>query len=440
MNEFFEILLTVGAFIGLICATAYSYRSIILVIGLFKTRIFPEAKIKHKYAVLIPARNEEAVLENLLDSISSQDYPSELISVFVVADNCKDKTAEIARLKGAVCYERFDSEHCTKGYALQFLIDNINRDYGVNSFDGFFVFDADNLLANDYISRMNEAFDSGEKIITSYRNTKNFDDSIISAAYALHWMRSSRTDHRGRSILGIPTRIQGTGFLFASEIVENGWKYTSFTEDRAFSADAIVNGYNISYCDSAKFYDEQPRDIKIAMRQRIRWAKGHLQAFLESGGKLFKNIFKKDVRPMRRVASADMFFTVYPYELTTAIMAVISIIAFAGLFFFTSRDIFEAFEVVLRAIMQFMRDYGSHVLLSAYVCVTEFKNIKKMPIYKYILYVLTFPIFDFIGYLSSLIALFAKVTWKPIPHRANVSINDIKSMERKDPKFSILQK
>ena len=160
------------------------------IIGLFFTRKFAPAKKQHKYAVVIAARNEERVIGNLLDSIAKQDYPKELVTVFVVADNCTDKTAEVARNHGAVCYERFDNEHRTKCFALQFLFARIGADYGRESFEGYFVFDADNLLKSDYISRMNDSFDAGEKLITSYRNTKNFDESWVASTYALHWLRS----------------------------------------------------------------------------------------------------------------------------------------------------------------------------------------------------------------------------------------------------------
>lgn len=269
----------------------YCYWSVYSFIGLFMTRRFPKAKKNHKYAIMIAARNEAPVIGNLIDSINRQDYPRDMVTVFVVADNCTDNTAEIARQHGAVCYERQDPDHRTKGFALQFLVENIRKDYGIESFEAFFIFDADNLLKKDYLTRMNEAFDSGEKIVTSYRNTKNFNDNWIAASYGIHWLRTVRNEHRARSVLNLATRIQGTGFMFASEIIKDGWNYTSFTEDRAFAADSVVNGYRISYCDAAEFYDEQPTSLKIAMRQRIRWGKGHLQAFVESGPKLFKHIF-----------------------------------------------------------------------------------------------------------------------------------------------------
>ena len=269
----------------------YKYRIAYKICGVFTTRRFSAAKCYHKYAVLIAARNEESVIANLIDSIKNQDYPKDLIDIFVVADNCTDNTADLARKEGVVSYERFDKEHRTKGYALQFLVERIREEYGIESFDGYFIFDADNLLKSDYISRMNDSFDAGEKIITSYRSTKNFDDNWISASYAIHWLRTIRNEHRARSVFRLATRIQGTGFLFANELIKNGWKYTSLTEDRAFCADAVAMGYRISYNNDAIFYDEQPTDIKIAMRQRIRWAKGHLQAFAETGPKLFSHIF-----------------------------------------------------------------------------------------------------------------------------------------------------
>ena len=187
MGEFFDTLFRAFASIypiskniynilGTILSVIVIHKAFYFVIGMFFTRKFKQAKKKHKYGIVIAARNEKYVIGNLIDSINKQDYPKELLTVFVVADNCTDDTAEIARKKGAICYERHDPDHRTKGYALEYLFNNIDKDYGIDSFEGYFVFDADNLLKKDYISKMNDAFDSGCKIITSYRNTKNFDE------------------------------------------------------------------------------------------------------------------------------------------------------------------------------------------------------------------------------------------------------------------------
>ena len=400
-----------------------AYHSVYLYTGLFFTRKFRPAKKNHKYAILIAARNEEKVIGNLLESIHRQDYPSELVTVFVVADNCTDNTAAIARNCGAVCYERFDDEHRTKGFALQFLLEKIEEDYGGQSFEGYFIFDADNLLKGDYITRMNEAFDEGEKIITSYRNTKNFDENWISASYALHWLRSIRASHRARSVFRLATNIQGTGFLFASEIVKDGWKYTSLTEDRALTADAVVQGYHISYNDAAEFYDEQPINLRVALRQRIRWAKGHILAFVESGPGLLKNIFTaKGFR--NKFMSYDMFMLITPRALFSLARRLIV----GGLYIWVYID--KGFFACLMTVIWWRLGWriSNHLpaaCMAVYVFITERRRIKKMSLIKKAWYSFMWPFFDIIGCISMYIALFTKVTWKPIPHESKITISDV---------------
>ena len=449
-----------------------AYHSVYFIVGIFKTRKFKKAKVKHKYAILIAARNEEKVIGNLLDSIAKQDYPRDLLTTFVVADNCTDTTAAIARKKGAICYERFNDQDKTKGFALEFLFNNIECDYGINSFEGYFIFDADNLLNTNFVSKMNDAFDSGEKIITSYRNTKNFDENWIASTYALHWIRSSRTSHRARSYLGLATNIQGTGFLFANEIVQNGWHYTSLTEDRALTADAVSNGYMISYQDEAIFYDEQPIKLKVALRQRLRWSKGHLLAFLESGPKLFKNIFKNNKNLVKNekdkwskikksfrysFASYDTLMQLTPFSVLNLVkFLLIAVIIYScytytnginnmsidfGNTFLSKLNLFSfkiniepgvkaLFMGVIIAfwyhLIYLIGAYFTAMLMPIYLFIIDRKRIKKMSFSKKVLFVFTWPIFDIIGRYTTYIALFKKVTWKPIPHESQVTIDDIK--------------
>lgn len=402
----------------------FSYRSIYVVTGIFTTKRFPPAKKRHRYAVLVAARNEASVIGNLLDSIKLQDYPSELITVFVVADNCSDDTAAIAGKCGAICYERTDPNRRTKGFALQYLVKCIERDYGIDSYEGYFIFDADNLLKGDYISRMNESFDAGEKIVTSYRNTKNFDDNWISASYALHWLRTIRTEHRARSFFGLAARIQGTGFLIAAEIIRNGWNYTSLTEDRALSADAVVDGYTISYNDAAEFFDEQPTALKTAMRQRIRWSKGHLQAFAESGGKLFAGIFRHLLR-VRSFICYDMLSVIMPRALISLfcrwLLIFLTILSLSA----SDGKTLSAAALMAAAFYDFAVSYVGTVFTAVYLFISERKRIKPIVWYKKLWFCIMFPVFDIIGRLSMLIALFTKVEWKPIPHNASVKIDEI---------------
>ena len=76
----------------------------------------------HKFMAILPAHNEEAVIANLVDSLMNQDYDKNLLDIYVIADNCTDNTAEIAREHGAIVFERFDPAHKTKGYALNWFL------------------------------------------------------------------------------------------------------------------------------------------------------------------------------------------------------------------------------------------------------------------------------------------------------------------------------
>ena len=452
----------------------FSYKIIYTIVGIFATRKFKPAKEQHKYAVLVAARNEENVIGNLIDSIRQQDYPAELVDIFVVADNCDedDLTAEVSRQMGAVCYERHDMEHRTKGFALQYLVECIRRDYGLDTYEGYFVFDADNLLKEDFISRMNDAFDAGEKIVTSYRNTKNFDDNWISASYGIHWLRTVRFEHRARSLFRLATRIQGTGFLFAWEVIKDGWNYTSLTEDRAFCADAVANGYKISYNDKAEFYDEQPVDMKAAWVQRVRWAKGHIMAFTETAPTLIKHVFvtggkanspemtgktelstwKKLINNLRlRFMSFDMISVVYPRAIPTLFkkavifaaqvylicMGAMAVTAENGpptlnslLRLFKLELVFKNPLYAIPMLIAFyllitVFSYLGSILTPIYIFIVERKRIMKIKWYKKIWFCITFPIFEIIGKLSMYVALFRNVEWKPTPHNARISINEL---------------
>ncbi len=467
------VISAIAAVIGVI----YTYRAVFGVVGFFTTRKFPKAKKLHKYAFLIAARNEEKVIANLVESIRKQDYPAELIEVFVVAHNCNDNTAAAARAASAVCYECDAPEKRTKGFALQFLVECIRKDYGIESFDGYFIFDADNLLKRDYVMQMNDCFDAGEKIVTSYRNIKNFNDNWIAASYGIHWLRTVRFENRARSVFRLATRVQGTGYLFAAELIKDGWKYTGLTEDRAFCADAVARGYKISFNNKAEFYDEQPVGLKIALRQRLRWAKGNLHVFYQTGGKLFGHIFYASKDSVDRIGgknggkarrllanfhirfmSFDMLSVVFPYgvfvfakNILICLLRILLVLC-AGYAFVTSGlapawlsaslDMLNAgfsagsaaaaiSMLVAFLLLSVFTNSVSAIATAAYIFIMERKHIMYIPWYRKLWFCLMFPFFDIIGKFVGVIALFKKVEWKVIPHSADI---DIEEMEKKHSK------
>lgn len=403
---------TINAVISALFFICYTYQFLYIPLVLAKKPKALAAPARaHRYAVLIAARNEENVISGLLDSLRAQTYDMSLVTVFVAADNCTDSTAAIARSHGAVVYERFNQLNVGKGYALDFLLQHIGADYPAG-FDGYFVFDADNILAPDYIERMNEMFSNGHEIVTSYRNSKNFGGNWISAGYALWFLRESRYLNGARTRLGSSAAVGGTGFLFSQRILNesHGWRFYLLTEDIEFSVYHILRGEKIAICESAVLYDEQPTDFRQSCRQRLRWAKGYVQVFLRYGGQLLRGAARGSW------SCFDMSMSILPaFVLTSLCLLAIITLTVLGLMqgagvWFALRSLLECMGSILATLL----------VLGGITTVTEWHRIHATTAQK-LVYTLTFPLFMLTYLPISLAALFMKVEWKPIHHSVRLS-------------------
>ena len=245
----------------------------------------------HKFMAIIPAHNEENVIRNLVESLKDQDYPKELYDIYVIADNCTDRTAEIAKEAGAKVLKRFDEAHKTKGYALNwFLKQKIeeNADY-----DAFCVFDADNIVDKNFLKNMNKKLCQGEEIVQGYRDIKNPTDSWITGGYAIFYWMMNRFYHLARYNLGLSPLINGTGFMVKFDVVKpNGWQTVTLTEDIEFSLINISKGRKLGWATDAIVYDEQPVHFDQSWSQRSRWTVGHLQCMKNYTKDLAKGVAK----------------------------------------------------------------------------------------------------------------------------------------------------
>ena len=405
--------------IAILFCVCYAYQFLYLVVPVFKKRRRSvQNVILHRYAVLICARNEEEVIGQLISSIKNQTYPSDLVHIFVCADNCTDRTAEVAENAGATVYERFDTRHVGKGYALNFLLKRISQCYYPEMFDGFFVFDADNILEPDYIAEMNKTFCEGYNIVTGYRNSKNYADNWISAGYSLWFLRESQYLNRPRYLLGTSAGVSGTGFMFSRKILERigGWKYFLLTEDIEFTIDSVIAGEMIGYCENAMLYDEQPTSFRQSVRQRLRWAKGYIQVFCGYGAALAKGIFSR-----KFFSCYDMSMAIMPamvLSLASVIVNLMTLILNLG-----SPAVWMQ---VLRSFGQScLNIYLTFLIIGAVTLISEWKKIHA-PALKKIFYLATFPLFMFTYIPISVAALFVNVEWKPIVHERSKTLSEIK--------------
>ena len=406
--------------LALTISAAYFYQLVYLMYGIISLKkpwIFIAGQ-EHRYAVMISTRNEEEVIGELIASLKAQNYPKDKLDIYVVADNCTDRTADAAREAGAIVYERFDQVHKGKGFALGYLLHELRADVGESGYDGFFVFDADNIVDENFVAEMNKVFDTGDyAALTSYRNSKNFADNWISAGYGLWFMRETRFLNFPRMLLGTNCAISGTGFLISAGVVKEngGWPYHLLTEDIEFSANCALKGQRIGYCETAILYDEQPTTFRQSWDQRLRWSKGFYQVDFKYGLDLVKGCFTNRAN---KFSCYDMLMTVAPGMLLTLVMIAMNLILLVTAFtepdYIARRVFHEATGALLSAGVMF---YISLFTFGLATTITEWRKIRAAAWQK-ILYTFTFPLFQFTYVPIALVALVTKVEWRPIKHTA----------------------
>ncbi len=377
----------------------------------------------HRFAVLIAARNEEAVIGKLIDSIKAQSYPGRLVKIFVAADNCTDATAEAARSHGAEVYERYDMTRCGKGYALDFLLREIKL-RGHGRFDGYIVLDADNVLDRDFILHMNETFSAGHDIVTCYRSSKNYGDNWISAGYALWFLRESRYLNSARARLGSSCGVSGTGFLFSQAVLDaqgGGWPFHLLTEDIEFTIDNVTRGMKVGYCPDAIAYDEQPISFRQSWAQRLRWSRGYLQVFKKYGRALISGIFSGSF------SCYDMAMSIMPAAVLTGLSIVVNLgAALVNVLYYHEWDVLG-----VSALQTLVNLYLTLFIIGAITTATEWKSIHCEPAKK-IFYVFTFPLF-MLSYVPIVIhSLFVTPEWTHIDHTRTLDVQQICAGQYRD--------
>ena len=248
------------------------YQFVISITSLIKFKEKPMlTDKKHRFIIALPANNEESVIGNLIKSLKMQDYDKSLFDIYVIADNCTDKTAEVARGNGAIVYERFDETKKTKGYALNWFLDKMKDKK--DDYDALLVFDADNVVDKNFLNVMNKKLCQGEVLVQGYRDIKNPTDTWVSGGYAIFYWTMNRLYHLARYNMGLSPLINGTAFMVKWDLlIDEGWNTKTLTEDIEFALINISKGVKLGWAKDAIVYDEQPLTFKQSWKQRERWS------------------------------------------------------------------------------------------------------------------------------------------------------------------------
>lgn len=402
------ILLSISRFwlllMGLCCAYQLGYT----LLSLVKTPRWKPGAGTNRYAVLICARNEAAVLPKLLESLRAQDYPG-VLDLYVAADNCTDDTARLARKGRATVFERHDLVHVGKGYALNFLLHRIWAEG--KHYDGYLLFDADNLARPDFVRRLDGVFGPECPVVAGYRNTKNYR-GWVAAGQGLCFIREVRFLNCPRTLLGFSGNVTGTGFLVSEEILRTagGWPWHCLCEDLEFSTVQMIAGRRIAYCPQAEYFDEQPATLSQSVRQRLRWCKGFLQVMASRGAGLGRAALRGSW------SCADLLISrIAPVLFNLLALGFAAVgAALAG-----------GPVLVLAALGRILAcGYLSMLVMAALTTCTEWKRIQAPAVWK-LAGIFTFPLYMATYLPIALVACVRRVEWTPVAHTRAVSLNQL---------------
>ena len=380
---------------------------------LMKSKVkFEKTDKRNFFAIVIAARNESKVIGNLLDSLNNLDYPKDRYRVYVVPNNCTDNTKEVSIEHGASIVD-CKVKTKTKGEVLKYTFGQLKKNKEI---DAYIIFDADNVVHKDFLTKMNECLESGYNVAEGYRDAKNPSDNWLSGSYTIFYLFQNVFFNRARMSFNASSSINGTGFMIRKSLIDkNGFETVSLTEDVEFTGQCALNNEKIAFVEDAITYDEYPNEFCVSWKQRKRWSAGIITCMKVYSIKLFKNFLKT-----KKLASLDMSL-VYLGPL----MQVLNLINLLLLVLFRLLHI-ELYDIFSYAfatgVLYFLFAYLIGLLVEIFVIL--YKNKKVSAIMSGVVMFIAF----IVTWIPINVVCFVKKyqKWEEIRHKRSISIDEVK--------------
>ena len=360
---------------------------------------------KHKFSIIIAARNEEKVIGNLIDSLKKQNYDKDKYEINVIINNSNDNTYEVSKKHGANAIKCDIPVKC-KGDVLRYVFAKFKE----KKIDAYIVFDADNVVHPDFLLHMNNSLNNGYRVAQGFRDSKNYQDNWISGSYTLFYYFQNFFFNLSRKKLNSSASINGTGFMVQKEFIDNlDFNPVTLTEDVELTTVCAIHNEKIDFVKDAITYDEQPTLFRVSLTQRLRWSKGNLQCWKKYHHKLFKSFIK-----YHNLSAVDMYLN----NLAAIVQVLSTILILAGLI---ERMVATKVVFSFAGILGFLVSYIGTLIASLFVTIYNKKNISAM-----LPSLILFTLFMLSWIPINVVCLFKKnVKWKHIGHNKNINIDDI---------------
>lgn len=363
----------------------------------------------NSYAIIISAHNEEMVIRNTINSIKKMDYSSDKYEIFVVADNCSDSTAQLARESGASVYERTNLQENGKGQALKWMFNilfHLDKKY-----DAVVILDADNLVSKDFLKQIDKKMSQGFGVVQGYRDMKNPWESWITMSYSITYWLANRLFQLPRQYLGMNCTLTGSGYAVRMDILKKiGWKIETLTEDVEFYFQLCLQDIKIGWAHEAIIYDEQPTTLLQSWKQRTRWMQGHFSCVFIYG----RQIFKKFIQEKSLQAFDSLIMLLYPFFYVIGCM----LMAVQGIYVIASQIRNISIHAIIALILVSVLSFLVQNVYSLFVLADEKKANKKV-----ILGLIILPLFNFTWIPIMIQGYFSRKNkkWAHIAHSGSIT-------------------
>jgi hypothetical protein len=222
------------------------------------------------FAILVPAQNEELLIGKILRSLAQLEYPADRHAVHIIADNCTDRTAEIAREAGVIVLERTDTENRGKGYALAWAFDKLM--HGETRYDAYIVLDADAVVEPAFLTALARGLARGGLALQAHNAVLNAAESATSA---LRWLALSLMNYirpLGRNVWGGSSTLTGNGMCLTHEMLtRHPWQAFGLSEDYQYYLSIVSSGEKVLFVPDATVRSVMPTTARQLKTQDIRW-------------------------------------------------------------------------------------------------------------------------------------------------------------------------
>ena len=298
--------------------------------GFTKQKRFETQEKKNRFAVLVPAKNESAVIAQCLDSLVGQAYDKDFFDIHIIVENKNDETVKIASHYDNTTVHIVDGQRC-KGDALAGAFKNIRK--GAEKYEAYIIVDADNIADRNFLLEMNNALASGKQIISGKKKIKNWHckdksaKSLVCNCSALTNINIEDMGNKFRNKRGLAINFYGTGLLIRADVIDElgDWPFRTLTEDYELKMHAVLKSYSLLYYEHAVVYGEEPTGLRTATRRRLRWVRGYAQCDRLYRKEIIKDTFSGKIK----WKNFDVLYALWPIIMFTTASIIMSVVGFA---------------------------------------------------------------------------------------------------------------